>query len=194
MLGHLARYLRAAGFDTRLARDGWSDARIVREAAAEDRWVITLDRRMATEQQAARRRIILLTDGLLDGHAATLTRRLGLDWLSHAFTRCLLDNSPLAAAEPHRPAPYDLPPGAGDVKRCPTCDRFYWHGSHYRRMLGRLATWQAAERRESSGHRHECPSFGVLVHGSPVAPAGKIVHLDPDPPKPPDAVLRKPAH
>ena len=53
------------------------------------------------------------------------------------FTRCMLDNVPLvvvpdALAWPH------LPEGvrgvASPVRQCPECGRFYWNGSHVRRM------------------------------------------------------------
>jgi uncharacterized protein with PIN domain len=54
MLGHLARFLRAAGFDTRLACDGASDSQILREAADEERWLLTLDRRIMEHKAEGR--------------------------------------------------------------------------------------------------------------------------------------------
>ncbi|MDP2694016.1 MAG: Mut7-C RNAse domain-containing protein [Gallionella sp.] len=28
---------------------------------------------------------------------------------------------------------------------CPTCERVYWRGSHYKRMRARLVAWQSAK-------------------------------------------------
>ncbi len=143
MLGRLARYLRAAGFDTRLACDGAPDARILRLATAEDRLLLTLDRQIL-EHKAARARVIVLPAGNLEQHAGALGGRLGLDWLAFSFTRCLLDNVPLAPASSAQRAA--VPPLSqsygGEVKSCPECGRVYWPGSHFRRMHATLCCWQ----------------------------------------------------
>ena len=143
MLGHLARFLRAAGFDTRLARDGAPDSHILREAADEARWLLTLDRRIM-EHKAARGVAILLRQGTLDSHAEFLATRFDLDWLGQSFSRCLMDNTLLAeGGAPH----YERIPAASRalaevVKHCPECGRIYWRGSHFQRMRRRLAGWQ----------------------------------------------------
>lgn len=144
MLGRLARYLRAAGFDTRLARDGAPDAQLLRLAAAEGRLLLTRDRQIL-EHKAARERVLLLPRGDLDRHAAALGDHLGLDWLALSFTRCLLDNTPLAPASANQRA--GIPPRSRDdgqrVSFCPECGRVYWPGSHSRRMHATLSRWQA---------------------------------------------------
>jgi uncharacterized protein with PIN domain len=52
MLGRLARYLRAAGFDTRLASDGMKDNVILREAVLEARWLVTRDTQILEQPSA----------------------------------------------------------------------------------------------------------------------------------------------
>jgi uncharacterized protein with PIN domain len=139
MLGRLARYLRAAGYDTSLASSGEPDAVLLARAHAEHRRFLTRDTLIA-EHKAARGVAVLLPPGDLDTLAAALSADLGVDWLRRPFTRCLVDNAVLASAHPAA----DLPPDVhhGDARRCPTCGRVYWAGSHHRRMLARLDGWR----------------------------------------------------
>lgn len=145
MLGRLARYLRAAGFDTRLAADGAKDAQILREAVVEDRWLVTRDRQIL-EHKAAIGRVVLLPPGDMDSHAAHLAQRFNLNWLQQPFSRCLVDNSPLDEANMEQldRVPAESRPHVDSVKTCPCCGRVYWRGSHYRRMKDRLVSWQEA--------------------------------------------------
>lgn len=143
MLARLARYLRAAGYDTALAGNDAMDRDIVRQANDEERWLLTLDRRIE-EHKAARARIVMLAHGTLDQQARMLSRRFAMDWVGRAFTRCLLDNAPLRpATEVERLAvPADAQRPGEALSACPRCARVYWPGSHYRRMLGHLRRWQ----------------------------------------------------
>ena len=143
MLGHLCRYLRAAGYDTLLADGGRADRDLLRQCRLEARHFLTLDRQVM-QHKAAAEVAVLLPHGNLDSHAAALTARFRLDWLRHAFTRCLLDNTPLeAVGEAARDqAPLNAIKPDEPLRRCPNCGRIYWRGSHYRRMRARLASWQ----------------------------------------------------
>lgn len=144
MLARLARYLRAAGLDTTLADAAASDAQILREAIAQDRCLLTADRRIM-EHKAAKDRALQLPFGSLDAQAASLSERFGIDWLARAFTRCLVDNTLLVPATPEhaRQVPEDARQPAEELLACPACGRVYWRGSHYKRMLRKLETWQS---------------------------------------------------
>lgn len=141
MLGRLARYLRAAGYDTLAAQGGSSDAELLRQARCEGRYFLTRDRRVL-DHKAAAGVALLLPGGGLDEFAASLSRSLHIDWLGQAFTRCLVDNTPLEVARhDHGEAlPPNVPPD--EARHCPVCGRLYWAGSHHRRMLERLKCWQ----------------------------------------------------
>lgn len=145
MLARLARYLRAAGIDTALADSSATDAEILRQAADEGRILLTCDRKIM-EHKAALGRTLLLPHGSLEAQAAALNREYGLNWLERAFTRCLLDNAQLAEADAEQLE--QVPPSARReherLLACPTCGRVYWRGSHYRRMLKKLAELQGA--------------------------------------------------
>jgi uncharacterized protein with PIN domain len=141
MLGGLARWLRAAGYDTLLAQDE-SDRELLARAAAEGRHFLTCDRTVR-EHKAARGVALVLPQTKLDDIAELLGRRFAIDWLSRSFTRCVLDNAPLEAASAAQVAGHSHPlPDA--VLHCPNCDRLYWEGSHQVRMRRRLERWQAA--------------------------------------------------
>ncbi|MDP2878229.1 MAG: Mut7-C RNAse domain-containing protein [Sulfuricella sp.] len=143
MLARLARYLRAAGLDTALAVESATDAEILREAIDEGRWLLTADRKI-TEHKAAKGHVIQLPFGTLGLQAAALSGQFNIDWLSHAFTRCLMDNTPLqAATEEHAlQVPEDARQPVEELLACPNCGRVYWRGSHYKRMRNKLESWQ----------------------------------------------------
>ena len=135
MLAGFARWLRAAGHDAALGLPGQPDGELVRRAEAEDRVLLTKDRKMLERRTSAR---VLLLAGDDDVMAATLRTEFGLDWLAAPFTRCLVDNTALRPAPPERAVEA---PSPGPVNLCPACGRLYWPGSHVRRMGERLAVW-----------------------------------------------------
>lgn len=145
MVARLGRWLRAAGYDTRLAEHGESDAALLARAIAEDRWMLSRDGRLA-QRRAAAGRLVLLTGQSVGGWAAQLSGRFALDWLAAPFSRCLVDN---ASLQPHPLGKTAAPPSArdlpGQVLRCPACGRAYWPGSHARRMRTRLERWQSGD-------------------------------------------------
>jgi uncharacterized protein with PIN domain len=144
MLERLGRWLRAAGHDTVIA-EGTADRQIIACCLAERRHLLTRDRELA--RLAGRNGVdrLLLVGPSIDADAQVLRDKLALDWLAAPFTRCLRDNTPLAAAAPEDAArvPERARALAGLLLRCPRCNRLYWPGSHVRRMQARLAAWAA---------------------------------------------------
>jgi len=143
MLHGLARWLRAAGYDAAGAHRGADDRSLIARTAAEGRLLLTRDRAIA-HHRAARGRAVILDHDTLDALAREVRERLGVNWLHAPFTRCLICNVPL---EPARPAdlarlPGDTAARHGPLRRCPSCKRVYWPGSHIRRMRARLERWQ----------------------------------------------------
>jgi len=165
MLGHLCRYLRAAGYDTLLANGGRRDAVLLRQCREEGRYFLTQDTLIA-EHKAADGIALILPHAPLDRIVELVDARFHLDWLARAFTRCLMDNTPLVPADEAATARIPLDarrrpllnplPQAGEeaneslrefqifepLRHCPTCRRVYWRGSHYKRMHARLEGWQ----------------------------------------------------
>ena len=142
MLARLGRWLRAAGYDTAIAESGLADAGIIAQCAAEERTLLTRDRHLAAAAED-RIRVLRLADSSLAAQARALRAALAIDWQRAPFTRCLVDNTPLAAgAARHGVAGAARSRAAGvPLHLCPECRRLYWPGGHVRRMLARLAEW-----------------------------------------------------
>jgi uncharacterized protein with PIN domain len=139
MLGRLARWLRVLGFDTTYD-PALHDAALVRLADAEDRVLLTRDRHLLRELRP--RRAVEITSDVPLHLLASLVATLGLEAPDELFTRCLLCNAPLEEVGPGD-ATTLVPPEArelgGPFRRCPSCGRVYWPGSHARRMTRALA-------------------------------------------------------
>lgn len=146
MLARLARYLRAASYDTALAADAAPDRDIIRQTAEEGRWLLTMDRKIQ-DHKAARGRLVVLAHAELDAQARELQDHFVMDWAGHAFFRCILDNTLLEVLKEVDigRVPDDVRLSGQPLMRCPSCGRVYWHGSHYRRMMGRLLRWQGGD-------------------------------------------------
>lgn len=151
MLARLARWLRAAGHDALLADARATDAAIVRQAVEEGRLLLTLDRGIEAHA-AGRGQVLVLPQATLAEQARWLKAELALDWLARPFSRCLVDNTLLVAAETsqiaHVPPPARL--ASAEFRACPACGRVYWPGSHHRRMQAVLDEWAAGGRLTSS--------------------------------------------
>lgn len=143
MLKGLARWLRAAGYDTELAEDGEADRSLLARARQSGRLLITRDRKLLEFRHASDSVRLIQCTGI-DHCARTLSRQLAIDWLYRPFSRCLLCNTPLLSVRPEQTALRDRAPQDvrhGPLFCCPQCQRIYWSGSHVRRMQARLNTW-----------------------------------------------------
>lgn len=140
MLGALARWLRVLGVDT--AYDpGLDDPELVERALAEDRTLLTRDRRLV-ERRALDGRHLLIASEVVDEQVRQVLDVFALRPDRDAlFRRCLRCNAPLEPVDPEA-AQRRVPPFVARTqtvyRRCPACDRVYWPGTHARRMRRRL--------------------------------------------------------
>jgi len=134
MLGRLARWLRVLGWDTRYEPE-IPDARLVTIANAEERVLLTRDRGLLRDLRPVRALEVTRDEPLLQ--LVDVVAALALTAPAELFTRCLVCNVPLIDVPPDE-ATLVVPPAAvglpGPVRRCPSCGRVYWYGSHARRM------------------------------------------------------------
>jgi uncharacterized protein with PIN domain len=138
MLGRLARWLRVLGYDSSYD-PGLDDPVLVRRADDEARVLLTRDRRLLRDLKPRRSLEIRDDDPLRQLQA--VVQSLALQPPAELFTRCLLCNTVLdlvPAPEAARLVPPDVRELPGPVRRCPTCGRLYWDGSHVRRMRNAL--------------------------------------------------------
>jgi uncharacterized protein len=147
MLAGLARWLRAAGYDTALAPPGMADIDLRAQAHREGRVLVTRDRLLGAAPGA-----VLLAADKLEAQAREFGERMGIDWLKAPFSRCVMDNSLLAPAGPAdlQRMPEETRALPGPFRVCPSCGRVYWPGSHVRRMRARLEGWKATTNTPSS--------------------------------------------
>ncbi len=150
-LGRLARYLRMLGFDT-LWRADAPDDEIARVASAERRVILTRDagllkRRIVTHGYRVR-------ESDPRRQLAEVVRRLDLVRSFDPFRRCLRCNDLLETAR-KEDVLADLPPRVRErhdaFRRCPSCRRVYWAGTHHQgmqRLIADLVEDQPASHRE----------------------------------------------
>jgi uncharacterized protein with PIN domain len=134
MLGRLARWLRMLGFDAAYEPDV-DDESLVRRAVEERRIILTRDRLLAKEWRVGDLHVMASERPM--EQLREIAQRFALAQHVRPFTRCSRCNVALREATgeqaagdvPLRVLERDLP-----LRRCPDCGRFYWMGSHVKRM------------------------------------------------------------
>lgn len=134
-LGRLAGYMRLLGLDTAYKND-LSDPEIARIAATESRVVLTRDRGLLKRGEVLHGYWVRYTEPRKQ--LIEVLRRFDLAGRVDLFTRCLVCNTRLERTDRESVAarlPGRTAEQFADFHVCPTCNRVYWKGSHYRRML-----------------------------------------------------------
>lgn len=139
MLGALARWLRALDLD--VAYDpSLDDPELVALAVAEDRVILTRDRRL-TERRRARKHLLIRSEVVAEQVRQVLEDLQIQPDPERLLGRCLRCNVPLERVEPAE-AGVRVPPWVArteqEFRACPNCGRVYWKGTHVQRMLKRL--------------------------------------------------------
>ena len=134
MLGRLARWLRLLGYDT--AYDSKiDDNEVVYRSLKEGRIVLTRDRGLSRSRSL---RLLLIRDETVQAQLLQVLRELPLrPSQDRALSRCSLCNVLLEPVA--REAAVPLVPAAvaqtqKSFSRCPSCDKIYWLGSHWKRF------------------------------------------------------------
>ncbi len=140
MLGKLARYLRIMGYDT-FYQSRYS-AEELPELVKGGR--ILLTRKDATVRQCSN--AIFIDHDLVKDQLRVVDNSLQLTqnrkkW----FSRCIVCNSPLSKTELEA-ARQNVPDFVffkyhERIVFCPTCNRYYWPGTHRERIVERLTDW-----------------------------------------------------
>lgn len=139
-LGALARRLRLLGFDTVWHND-LGDQALARLAAAEQRILLTRDRRLLMRQAVTHG--CYLRSGSTASQLAELIRRLQLCAEIDPFTRCTRCNGLLMPLSPDAAAaeiPARVRERHAEFWRCRGCGRIYWKGTHWEAMRRQIAS------------------------------------------------------
>lgn len=142
MLKGLARWLRAAGYDTQVCESGLPDRIVLQRAREENRLLITRDHKLK-EFRDATTTVIWLHCNDTESCVQALSKVLSVNWLRNPFSRCLDCNTLLieADAEKLSRVPAESRKLARPLWYCPACDKVYWEGSHVDRMRSQLNAW-----------------------------------------------------
>ena len=135
MLGRLAKWLRAIGYDT-VYYDGGGDAALVQRALEEDRIILTKDSHLV-KRKLARKSLLVRSDQPRD-QLRQVVKELGLDVEGNLFTRCLMCNRELVSVgkeDVREKVPIYTHLTQNKFYECPSCGRVYWPGTHKDSML-----------------------------------------------------------
>lgn len=139
MCSELGRWLRVAGYDTRIINAPMEDEYIFQQAIKENRFLLTRDKHFKKIDPEAKI-VIYLHQEKLDEWAQQLKSE-GVNWLFAPFTRCLQCNvlfNPIS-----KPAHVTVADNISEFWSCPTCDQIFWRGSHTQHMEEQLSIWQS---------------------------------------------------
>jgi uncharacterized protein len=138
-LGKLARDLRMLGFDTLFA-DRIPDNEIITLAAREKRTILTRDRDLLKSDKVDHGYYIRAI-GSLDQLKEVITK-FDLWTQFKPFTRCLVCNGKLMKISGEKicgEVPPDLTDCFQRFFKCSGCQKIYWEGSHYNRMVEKIS-------------------------------------------------------
>ncbi len=143
MLGRLCTWLRLLGFDTAYGRRA-SETALLRRAAAEDRILLTRNRRLLRRKRLPPYLYVEADD--FRAQLAQVVETFDLDPRAIPFQRCSVCNQPLVALD-RESARRCVPPYVhrtqAKFSRCPECGRIYWPATHVERMRAELEGMQA---------------------------------------------------
>ena len=140
MLGKLAKWLRVMGYDAhyeRIYRDGQIES-LLRDG----RRLLSRHKKTVERYPGA---MFILDDHV--GDQLKALKRQGQIQIAKEiwFSRCLACNVALVDAdfsEARENVPeYIFYQNVKNIRYCPSCGRFFWPGSHRRRMIDQLGKW-----------------------------------------------------
>ncbi len=143
-LGTLARYLRLLGFDT-VWRNDLQDPEIIRYSVQERRIILTRDLGILKDGRVTHGYWLRSVDPL--EQVEEVVGALDLGSQLAPYSRCMECNatvSPITRREAARHVPLQVFLVYKDFKRCHSCRRVYWAGSHQRRLRAVIERAQAA--------------------------------------------------
>jgi uncharacterized protein with PIN domain len=136
MLGRLATWLRLLGYDT-LYLPQADDPELARRARAEDRILLTRDVELTRRRGV---RSILIISERVEEQLRQVAHELHLT-AGMAFSRCAVCNGALEEVD-KAAVQASVPPYVFQTqthfRRCTLCQRLYWRGTHWARMLAQM--------------------------------------------------------
>lgn len=133
-LGKLARLLRMLGFDV-LYRNDYTKEKLHKIARGEDRILLSKDPFFAKFNNI---QFLPIQSSVSEEQLVEVLERYRLKPLFNPFSRCLYCNELIKKVEKEE-VEADLPQATkrffSEFWQCASCERLYWKGSHYDRMV-----------------------------------------------------------
>ncbi len=134
-LGKLAKLIRLLGFDT-LYENDYDDIQIVEIAVSQKRTILTRDTGLLKRKEVTRGYFVRNIHA--EEQLKEIILRFDLKNLIKPFSRCLKCNN-LLRPIPKKDILSRIPPKVklfqNDFFICDSCNKIYWKGTHYKRML-----------------------------------------------------------
>ena len=134
-LGTLAKYMRMLGFDT-LYKNDYIDEEIVKISLKEKRAILSKDRGILKRSEVTHGYWIRSTK--TDTQIIEVIKRFDLKEQIKELSRCLLCNSLLKKISKEKiidRLPRKVKEFQNEFYYCKNCDKIFWKGSHYAKML-----------------------------------------------------------
>ncbi|WP_455217015.1 Mut7-C RNAse domain-containing protein [Kaarinaea lacus] len=141
MFKGLARWLRAAGYDTEITQDGEPDRKLIEHARSSGRLLLTRDSKLMEFRNASDTVLLIDCTGI-DDCARKLKSITSISWLHRPFSRCLICNTTLNKINKHESIAVPDDVRGQQLYLCPDCQRIYWSGGHVNRMRKKLEGWE----------------------------------------------------
>jgi uncharacterized protein with PIN domain len=140
MLGTLAKWLRIYGFDTFYASNIISDDKLIEISKDETRVLISRDKELIQIAKRENIKTIELKTTDIDEQIKAVLSGIKLDD-SLILSRCILCNAEvekLRKEEVKEKIPKRVFENNEDFWFCKNCNKIYWKGSHYEKMIEKI--------------------------------------------------------
>ena len=141
MLGGLAKWLRLIGVDTLFITDSIEDDELVNISIGEKRILITRDKELLIRAEKKEIPIIQIQSTDLTNQIETVLENISIDE-NRFFSRCSLCNA-LVKKVDKQSVKSNIPDKVflnNDLFwYCSSCNKYYWKGSHYDKILDTLS-------------------------------------------------------
>ena len=138
-LGRLSKWLRILGFDTVYFSSPLAEELFFEKAKSENRLILTRSEKIIS--QLKERDYCFITDNHIDGQLKELIGKGIISQPDNFFSRCMECNKVLSKID--RDAVYGKVPDyvhetQHSFRQCPDCKKFFWTGTHYKRMREKI--------------------------------------------------------
>ena len=137
MLGTLAKWLRIYGFDTYYASSDMDDKKLIEISKNEDRVFITRDKTLVFDARRENVKVIQISETDIGKQLKQILKNTKVD-KKFFLSRCLICNSlveEIKKKDVENKVPEKVFENNDEFWYCSKCDKIYWKGSHYDKMI-----------------------------------------------------------